>query len=302
MERETAEEKFCVAVDLIEQLGLPVNLQKLSPPDSRVTCLGIVIDISNNTLSIDPEKIKDIRLHCISCLGKSFLSKRAFQSLLGKLFYINKCVRPARFFMNRMLNLFRAKSHKRRIKLTAEFYHDLAWFIDFVTQFNGVILIEKPFLDSSETIFLDACLEGIGAVWENYCYASPIPLFSDFILHITHLEMVNLVVALRVWGQMWCHKRVILRCDNLAVVHVVKSGRTRDVYLASCARVIWWLCAAQDIQLDIIHVKGLENTVADTLSRMSSRSPVNLELISHLKDTKTWFKVYPSHFSLKLEF
>ena len=302
LERHSADMQFRFALDLITNLGLPINLDKLCFPGDVVTCLGLVIDIPRNTLSVDSEKLADIAQHCEFCSQKTFLSKRAFQSLLGKLFYINKCVRPARFFMNRMLQLFRSKGHKKIIKLLVDFFADLQWFVRFLTEFNGVTLINKPLVDGCENIHLDACLDGIGAVWEDRCYASRIPTFYDFVPHITHLEMINLVVAMTVWGKFWKNCSVNINCDNIAVVHVANSGRTRDKFLADCARVLWWVCAAFDIKLKVTHVKGIDNTIADTLSRLSSAKPINIDLINELRYTKICRHIDNSHFSLNLDF
>ena len=121
MEAANAESQFRDAEALITALGLPVNYEKISYPNKTVTCLGIHIDLINNTLSIDADKLTSIQEHCDSIRIKKYISKRAYQSLLGKLFYIHKCVKPARIFMNRMLALFRANSHKNRIRLNNEF-------------------------------------------------------------------------------------------------------------------------------------------------------------------------------------
>ena len=40
--------------DLFRELGLPMNDNKRSPPSRVLTCLGITIDLDNNTLSIEP--------------------------------------------------------------------------------------------------------------------------------------------------------------------------------------------------------------------------------------------------------
>ena len=151
-------EKFQFAYSLIEGLGLPINPNKVAYPNKCVSCLGIRVDIDKNTISIEPEKIAEIHTHCIEASRKIYLTKRAFQSLLGKLFYIHKCVAPARFFMNRMLELFRNNSHKSRIKLSKQFFSDLAWFIAFLHKFNGITLINKEILPSNDEIYLDACL------------------------------------------------------------------------------------------------------------------------------------------------
>ena len=79
---------------------------------------------------------------------------------------------------------------------------------------------------------LDACLQGLGARCGNQVYALPLPLgYMD--LNIVHLEMLNIWVALRVWNHSWAKSRICIACDNEAVVHVLNSGRTRDLTLAA---------------------------------------------------------------------
>ena len=54
-------------------------------------------------------------------------------------------------------------------------------------------------------------------------------------MSIVHLEMINIVLALKVFGPMWKGKRIVIRCDNDAVVKVLSHGRARDPFLAACA-------------------------------------------------------------------
>ena len=130
--RDTTDKNFDILADLITELGLPINLDKKTLPSKTVTCLGITIDIDSVTLRIDKHKLKDIYQECIQVSHKNILSKRKFQSMLGKLLYIHKCVAPARIFVNRILALFREHSHSNRIKLTEDFHRDIQWFVTFL--------------------------------------------------------------------------------------------------------------------------------------------------------------------------
>ena len=65
---------------------------------------------------------------------------------------------------------------------------------------------------------IDASLTGLGEIWNQEVYSTPIFDIYDFQLKIVHLEMFNLVIALKLWGQKWAHMTVRFYCDNLAVV------------------------------------------------------------------------------------
>ena len=86
--RSKAEGVFKRMCALLTELGLPINQDKLTAPTKRLTCLGIDIDIENNTLSISEEKLKAIYAECLEVSTKTVLSRRKYQSLLGKLLYI----------------------------------------------------------------------------------------------------------------------------------------------------------------------------------------------------------------------
>ena len=55
---------------------------------------------------------------------------------------------------------------------------------------------------------------------------------------IVHLEMINILVAIRTWATLWQGKNIRIHCDNPAVVSVLTTGKTRDVLLAAIARNI----------------------------------------------------------------
>ena len=51
-------------------------------------------------------------------------------------------------------------------------------------------------------IELDACLQGLGVVYMNQVYVIHIPQYCQH-FSIVHLEMLNILVAVRVWGKNW---------------------------------------------------------------------------------------------------
>ena len=55
---------------------------------------------------------------------------------------------------------------------------------------------------------------------------------------IVHLEMVNIFLAMRLFANIWSSKKVLINCDNQAVVTILMTGKTHDAFLAACARNI----------------------------------------------------------------
>ena len=73
-------------------------------------------------MSISQEKFSAIYKECLDVSTKSVISKKKYQSLLGKLVYIQKCVKPAGVIINRLLAVFRANSSSCMISLTEDFH------------------------------------------------------------------------------------------------------------------------------------------------------------------------------------
>ena len=274
---------------LLQDLGLDINVKKLTPPDTKVVCLGILFDTEATTMSIPQEKLQSIVQICTSWVGRKVCTKTELQSLLVSLLYISKCVRPARYFLNRMLQLLRDNTNNRHIFVTEEFHKDLNWFSVFLTSYNGVSMYD--FRPISQKIYLDACLTGLGGTFGNNVYALSLPTeYHTF--NIAHLEMLNVILAFKVWGSCWANQKIQINCDNMAVVEVLQSGYARDTYLAACARNTWLLMAVFNISVDFVHVPGAKNCAADLLSRWHHTSQDHDKLVS-LVPNPVWIHVHP---------
>ena len=124
-----------------------------------------------------------------------------------------------------MLEVLRQADNQSKITLDDAFMPDLNWFQQFLTTFNGeAFFSHDPIYNHIE---LDASLQGLGAVCDNKVYSIPVaPRVGDY--QIVHLEMLNILVALRVWGHKWICKKIVVHCDSQAVVIIINSGKTRD--------------------------------------------------------------------------
>ena len=135
---------YVMLLDLMSQLGLTVSQKKLVAP---VTRLGILIDMVKSTVSIPPEKLEQINVTVRQWLSKSIISKHQLHSILGLLLYVHKCVKLARIFINRMLELLRLVHATQRITLTTDFKCELQWFATFLPQYNSVFMYDHRAID-----------------------------------------------------------------------------------------------------------------------------------------------------------
>ena len=174
-----------------------------------------------------------------------------------------------------------------------DFAQDLNWFVTFLKTYNGVTYYDTRKVHN--TIFLDASLTGLGGCFNQMIYTIPFPRgYKGY--NNNHLEMLNVMVALKIWGSCWQNKNIDIRCDNLPVVEILNIGRTRDPILAACARNVWLLTAIYNIHLTVHHIQGRTNNVADLLSRWFI-TPDNQHKLHSLFPQHVWV---PAHIDLML--
>ena len=291
---QSANNAFLALTNLIMSLGLPINRDKVSPPVTRLTCLGIDIDVKTGMLHIPGEKIKHIKSECARWMSKTTASRNQLQSLVGHLIYLHKCVSPARLFVNRVLTTLRNAPMAGWTYLNEAFYRDIAWFSKFMEDYNGVTKIHKQ-QQPDVNLYVDACLQDVGAYTHGRVYHKRIPLCYKNVLSIIHYEMVNVIIAFRTWGHLWANKWVKVFCDNSAVVHILNTGASRDVFLSACARTLWLIKAKYNIKVSVEFIAGVHNKYADILSRWDHFQNNNNYIVQHLKECE-WFHVHTYDF------
>ena len=149
------------------------------------------MDTVQCTVSIPPDKLQSIKQLCHNWASKNTCTKKELQSLLGSLLYVAKCIKYARVFLNRMLNLLRENYNTKEIMIDEDFRKVLKWFNTFLPIFNGVTFFQYT---TSKTVHLDACPTGLGAIYDSQVYAMTLPpIWKD--KNIAQLEMI--LVALK---------------------------------------------------------------------------------------------------------
>ena len=112
----------------------------------------------------------------------------------------------------------------------------------------------------------DSCLEGCGGICSNQFFHSKFPT-SELGRPIHQLEFLAVLVGARIWGHLFKGQKIRIYCDNMAVVEVINSSKTKDEFLATCLRELWLVVAQNEFELQAVHLPGEENRVADWLSR-----------------------------------
>ena len=142
---DVARHAYDCLYNILGTLDLTVSQKKLFNPGTRVPCLGVIIDMVDTSISIPEEKLQQIKQTVAEWGVKKTCTRHQLQSLLGQLLYIHKCVKLARLFVNRMLQLLRINYANSTIVLTGDLFCDLNWFSRFLTRYNGRSFIVMSF-------------------------------------------------------------------------------------------------------------------------------------------------------------
>lgn len=225
------------------------------------------------------------------------LQRKIVQRLVGKIIHLSGCVPAARSFANGILYDLRQAAGEKEIPITDHTRTDIRWFATYLRRYNGISMMKSG--PPKFEIVADACPAGGGASdYVSYiAYSFPPQVSKAY--HISVLEALNCLVALRILITKEKHHSVVeVKCDNSATVQVITRGGTRDKYLAAIARAIWFVAARTDVKLVFTHVPGERMQLADSLSRMTSSPPhkrIACEFISELK--LKCQEVKPFHFN-----
>jgi len=220
-------------------LGIPLKLQKIEGPASVIVFLGIELDSNLLEMRLPAGKIHQLEEELEKWRRKRYCQKRELLSLIGKLSHACKVVLAGRLFLRRMIET--AKSVHclcHWVHLNCDFRSDLEWWVLFLPYWNGcsMMAVHKPDLGADTVIFTDASgVWGCGAIWKNkwlQCQWNQ----SWETECIATKELLPIVLAIAVWGQQWQHQRLLIRCDNMAVVKVINARNCKDPALLQLMR------------------------------------------------------------------
>ena len=208
--------------------------------------------------------------------GKKSSTKKELESLVGKLAFASRVVKPGKTFLRRMFELLSGiRQPHHHVRLNGQFRSDLQWWVTFLSAWNGVSILEQHGCQRSSIHFATDASGGFGcgAVWGQVWFQLQWP--QSYETHelklkqesITFKEIVPIVIACAVWGPAWATKSVTVHCDNEGAVAVVNSGYSRIPPIMHMLRCLFFIRAYHQITLRAVHVPGRENDLADAISR-----------------------------------
>ena len=255
-----------------KQLGFSVQPTKLVYPTTTLEYIGITIDSVAMQLRISDERLHDVLDELIEWTGRTSCTKRQLLSLIGKLSFVARVVKCGRTFLRRMIDQTKkARYLHHRITLDVTTFTDISWWISYLPTRNGISMFcDNTWSTNADLeLWTDASDTGVGGYLGNEWFMELFEGESTYMKHmtITWRELYAIVKAAYTWYHKLAGKMVLFHCDNEAVCHIIQSGTSRDPDIMSLVRTLFFISAHNDFVCSAVHVRGINNEAADSLSR-----------------------------------
>jgi hypothetical protein len=276
--------------------GCATNAEKTVRATQRAIFLGIGLDTRSMTVFLDDSRLAAIARMCNEWLEKTHARRKELQSLAGVLAFAAKalpCTRP--FFGHILQAVARANDRvSSPIPDLLDFREDIAWWSFLARSWNGrhPILTSMPHAQASINISTDASRTGWAAVWEQEVLSdvwdretldgtdedTPMPLCEAFAVG----------VALLSWAHRFSGKTVVVACDCLPVVQAFASGRSSSIAISRVIKAVAIASFSNGFNFSVVHIAGVNNSIADSLSRQ--QAPLNVTLVpsASVRRTPSW--------------
>ena len=278
---DRALQSFIALGELFTDLGLKESTSKAHPPSTSMPYLGIQFNTTTMKMSIPPDKVAEVREEVSLWVKKSSASKKHLQQLLGKLFWVSRCVKFSRGFMGQLLSQLKTMHpmpDNKKAKLTIECRHDILWWDRYLRRFNGVEMLyqtDPMGLSLEELLDIGACvncgdaqLKGGGSYYGQEYWSRPFPAWlqgDDTPIHLKEFWVV--LVSAWIWGDQWQGKLVYIFCDNDAVVEVLEKERPKDLRMLQLLQEFLFIVCTRKFTPVFRKIGSKENFVADFISR-----------------------------------
>ena len=269
---------------LWDEISLPHEKVKQEyAPVLRI--IGFIVDPKLMRVCMDEEDrtrlIQRVTDFTVTAPGGTRRTLREFQQVAGWInwsFNVFPMLKPA------LSNIYAKIGGKReshaKIYVSQAVVRDLDWFKSHVGRSNGVYLFEDVdwgVQQADVVAYCDACLSGLGFYFQDskegfQCVLPQCPP-KDTIFYFEALAVVSVVEAATRLPSIPAH--LLVYSDNTNTVDIFHSLRSLPPYNDLLKFTVDLLLKHQ-ISLRVVHVPGVKNSIADSLSRFETTKAIEM--------------------------
>jgi hypothetical protein len=278
--------------EILDRLGLRRNVKKGHwEVTQRLEHLGLEVDTAEGVFRVTStrmSKINTLARHLIteSKRRRRLIPARRLAQFTGLAQSVYLAVAPARFYLRELHSVTSSRTGwGSLVRISKQAYRDLEWWAKVPQKWNGRQIWRSP---ATALMHCDASKTAWGGVLNEEIPARAFWNAAERKLHITHLELQAVYNSVRSFLPWIKGHNVLLREDNMAVVHILTNHTSRSRPLMALLRQLWFLCDINDIDIRAQYIRSAANVWADALSRDLDLDDWKLNPTEFQKKQVTW--------------
>jgi hypothetical protein len=263
-------------LQLLESFGWSLNIKKCHfIPTQLIDFLGVMVDSQSMKFYLPSKKLDALRARVLAMRLRALKGKRIplfqLQSLVGHLQSVSDCILPCRLHSNSLIEALRLAQLHHYTTLTPLAIKELLWWENNIVKWNGKDIIPTPPKLQFDT---DASEKGWGAVHYPIDNSRRIDCQGFFTSVMTsntrELTAIQNGVVSLVNRLDWTDSSIRVRTDNQTAMSYINRMGGRSPHLCRIAEEIHAFCFDRKLLLTAEYLPGVENVVADQLSRIGN--------------------------------
>ena len=246
--------------------------------------LGLHLDSVQQCSSVPADKKAEIKSIIGTLLPQETVNRHQLQSLVGKFSFVASVLPGARPFFRHLVDATKGlRSRWSTTRVTSDMRADLHAWKSWLTHWNGRT---KWVRDQPVCIHHDASKSGFGFAISHLppgMTANSLPetlrpgqgfsgsFSTEHVARVTYsiqyAELFAIAVSVALYGPYLANRALTVYTDNVTDVHIINRKSTRAPDLLPLLKAIYATCANYNIDLRALHVPGVDNVLADYLSR-----------------------------------
>ena len=272
-------------IELCKHLGVPVAEEKVIWASTSLKFFRVILNGIGKFLQVPQDKRNKALNMLVRLQSKRTITVKEVQELTGLLNFLAKVIIPGRTFTRRMYIKISSKTKKlqqhHHITIDQEFRSDAAIWASFLLKSEEKPhTLCHPFIDlnlqlqaTEIDLYTDSSANavlGFGGIYLDHWFFGQWE--SGFIKNknprIQYLELYAVCMAVFIWIRDFANYRLILHCDNSAVIQMINLSTSGCKHCMVLIRKLMILCLQHNTRVFAEHVEGSKNGLSDSLSHL----------------------------------